>query len=193
MSTSNYVQTDTAQVCALTDYCSGTGGTIEQGRQAAIGGSVGSVAASFTVAAGAGDDNEFSFEVILPADALSSAENATIPINFTTGAMTAVLDAVFICRVNSSCVNQETIGSETGIAFATNGGSTTRTISCSAVTFAAGDKVIITLAFDETGGHSSQGVDVTPDQTMALPFNAPAGAGVGIPLLMRYYRQLRTA
>ncbi len=176
MTTESYVQEDTAQGCALNNYCSAGGGTIEAGRQAVQSGSVGSVEASFSVAASASNDNEFSFEIILPTDATSDADTAVIPINFTTGSMNAILESVYICRVNSSCVNQETIGSESGIGFATNGGSTTRNISCSAVTFAAGDKVIITLGFNETAGHSSQNVGITPDQTMSLPFLAPASA-----------------
>ena len=177
MATSNYVQTDTAQVCSLANFCHGTG-TPEFGNQAAIGGSVGSGEDILTVAQSQTDSAEYSFEVILPTDAESSAEDASIPINFSTGNMNCVLQSVYICRVNSSCVSQEEIGSETSIAFATNGGDTTRTIACSAVTFAAGDKVLIVLGFSEAGGHSSSTCGITPSQTMALPFNAPAGAGI---------------
>ena len=177
MTTSTYDQTDTAQVCALNNYCSGAGGTIEAGRQAEIGVGVGSTEQTFTVSASQTDDNEFSFECVLPSGATSDADTATINVNFSTGSMTAIFDSISICRVNSSCVNQETIGTTGSIGFATNGGAASPTVSCSAVTFSAGDKVIITLGFSETGGHSNQTVGITPDQTMALPFNPPAPTG----------------
>ncbi len=188
MATESYVQNDTAQVCALNNYCSTSGGTIEAGRQAEQGVSAGSSEVTFTASAGQTDDNEFSFEVIIAEDSTSDADTASIPINFTTGAMTATLESIFICRVSSGCVNQETIGSSTGIGFATNDGLTTQNVTCSAVTFASGDKVIITLGFSETGGHSDQTVGITPDQTMSLPFIAPAPGFVEIPLVMAPYK-----
>lgn len=181
MAISSYIENDTVQVCALNNYCSGLTGTIEAGRQAEGGVSAGSSEQTFTVGAGVSDAPEFSFEVILAADTTSDADTATIPINFTTGAMNATLESVHICRVNSSCVNQETIGSSSGLGLPTNAGIQSPTVSCSAVTFAAGDKVLIILGFSESGGHSGQTVGITPDQTMTLPFIPPAPPAVDFP------------
>ena len=180
MATSDYVQTNSSQACALNNYCSAAGGTIEVGRVAEIGGSIGTTAANVTVGSAQSDDNEYSFECVLPTNAESSAENATVSLNFSLNSMNVTWASCWVCRVNSSCVNQETIGSNTSVALITNAGSglLSTQVFCSSVAFAAGDKAIITIGLTETGGHASASVGVTPDQTMALPFNAPAGAGV---------------
>ena len=177
MATSSYVENDTAQVCALNNYCSGLTGTIEAGRQAEGGVSAGSTEQTFSVAASAADAPEWSWEIILAASTTSDTDTATIPINFTSGDMDVTLESVHICRVNSSCSNQETIGSSSSLGLATNAGLQSPTVSCSAVTFAAGDKVIIVLGFSEAAGHSAGTVGITPDQTMTLPFNPPAPTG----------------
>ena len=177
MGTSSYAQTNTAQVCSLANYCSSEGGTIEAGRQSEIGASLGSTEFTASVAASQGDDNELSWEIILPSGATSDADDATIVNNFTTGNMDATWESCFICRVNSGCVNQETIGSASGLGISTNSGQQSTVISCSAVTFAAGDKVIIVMGFSNAGSHSAKTVGITPNQSHTLPFNAPAGAG----------------
>lgn len=187
MATSSYVETDTAQVCSLAQYCSGLGGTVEAGRQAEVGVSAGSSEQTFSVAASATDDGEWSWEIILAASTTSDADTATIPINFTTGDMDVTLESVHICRVNSSCANQETIGSSSGLGLSTTAGVQSPTVSCSAVTFAAGDKPIIILGFSEAAGHSAGTIGITPDQTMTLPFNPPAAAPE-ISLVMAPYK-----
>lgn len=179
MATSTYNQTNTAQACALNNYCSSSGGTIEAGRQAEIGATAGSTEVTFSVAASQADDNEYSWEIILPASATSDADNATVRMNFTTGHMDVTWESCFICRVNSSCVNQETIGSGTALGISTNAGAQSTVISCSAVTFSAGDKVIITCGFSNAGSHSARTIGVTPSSTHTLPFNAPAASGWG--------------
>lgn len=177
------VQNDTAQSSTLDPYCSTSGGTVEAGRQAEESVSAGASEVTFTVAAGASTDNEFSFECILRDGTTGSAGDWTIPINFSTGQMTAVLDEVWVCHVRSS-VSQGTIGSETAIGYQTNGGSTTRTVSGSAVTLQNGDVVVITLVFSETGGHSNQTVGITPDQTITSPFTPPASSARQNPMLL---------
>ena len=168
--TLSLVQTDTAQSSTLDPYCSTTGGTLEAGRQAEVAASVGSVEVSLTISQSSTIDNEFSYECIIANDADGAAGDWVVPINFSTGNMSAVLNEVFICQVRASS-NIATIGSETSIGFATNGGLTTRTISGSAVTWVDGDVAIITLAFSETGGHSDATIGITPDQTITSPFS----------------------
>lgn len=174
MATSSYVENDTVQVCSLVQYCSGLGGTVEDGRQVEGDVAAGTTEVTFQVPAVTLDTGEFSWEIILAASTTSDADTATIPINFTTGKSTVTLESVHICRVNSSCVNQETIGSSSGLALSTTAGVQSPTVSCSAVTFAGGDKVIIILGFSENAGDPSAIIGITPDQTMILPFIPPA-------------------
>ncbi len=192
MATSTYAQTDDAQSPTLAAYCSTVGGTPEQGRQATIGGTTGVTAtASISCGAGQTDDLEISYECLLPTDAVSSAEDATITIDISLNSMNVDWDSCFICRVNSSDVNQETIGSATGLGITTNGngGILSTTISCSAVTFAAGDYVIIALGFSETAGHSAVNIQMTPNQVFLLPFNAPVGGNA--PLFYDHLRMMQ--
>jgi hypothetical protein len=130
VATSSYVQRDTIQSAALNNYCSTVGGTIEDGRLASIGGTAGTSPFSASVAASQTDDCELSYEIVLPSDPQGDADNATIPLRFTVGHMDATLESVFICRVNSSDVNQETIGSSTGLGLSTTSGTVTPVISC---------------------------------------------------------------
>ena len=120
--TTDYQQNDTAQVCTLNNFCSTVGGTIEVGRQAENGVAAGSSEQTFSVAASQADDNEFSFECIPKANTTGDSGTWTVRVDFTTGHMDATWESCFICRVNSACVNQETIGSATALGLATNTG-----------------------------------------------------------------------
>ncbi len=176
--TLSLVQTDTAQSSTLNNYCSTSGGTIEAGRQAAVGGSVGSSEQTFTVAAGAATDNEFSFECIIPDDSTTGSGTWTVPVNFTTGDMQVTLEEVWICQIRASS-NIATIGSNTSLGLSTSAGIQSPTVSGSAITFVNGDVAIVTLVFSESGGHSAGTIGVTPDQTITSPFTAPVAAGFG--------------
>lgn len=169
----SFQQTDTAQACALNNYCSSVGGTIEAGRQASVGGTAGSSEVTFTVASSQADDNEFSFEVVVPAGYTWGAGNWTVNVNFTTGNSDATWESCFICRVNSSCVNQATIGSSTGLGIATKSGAQSTIISGSAQTPGAGDKVIITLGFSNASTMFARTVGITPSTTIESPLSAP--------------------
>ena len=183
--TMTFTQTDTAQVCALNNYCSSVGGTIEAGRQASVGGTAGSVEATFTTATSQADDNEFSFECVVPAGSTWGAGDWTINVNFTTGNMNATWASCFICRVNSSCVNQATIGSATGLGLPTSSGAQNTVISGAAQTPGAGDKVIITLGFSNADTMVARTVGITPSLTIvAAGFEAPAAAATAA-----YYNQ----
>lgn len=172
-------QTDTAQVCALNNYCSSVGGTIEAGRACSVGGTAGTSEQTITIAASQADDNEFSFEWAVPAGYTWGAGNWTINVAFTTGNMDVTWESCFICRVNSSCVNQATIGSATGLGLATTTNPQSTVISGSAQTPGAGDKVIITLGFSNANTMFSRTVGITPSQTIASPFTAPSAFNAG--------------
>ena len=171
-----FQQNDTAQACALNNYCSTVGGTIEEGRQAESGASGGVTGADVSVAASQTDDTEFSFECIFPNGTTDGAGDWTVDVNFTAGHMDATWESCFICRVNSSCVNQEEIGSATGLGKTTTGGQQNVVISGSAVTLANGDKVIVVLGFSNSGSHSAKTVTILPDATIiADAWVLPAG------------------
>lgn len=176
--TMSLVQTDTAQSSNLNNYCSTSGGTIEAGRQAAVGGSVGSSEQTFSVAAGASTDNEFSYECIIPDDSTAGSGTWTVPVNFTSGDMDVTLEEVWICQVRANS-NIATIGNSTGLGLTSNSGLQTPTVTGSAITFVNGDVAVITLVFSESAGHSAGNVGITPDQTITSPFTAPVAAGFG--------------
>lgn len=170
------VQTNTVQSSTLSNYCSSSGGTIEAGRQASVGGTTGTTEQTFTVAAGAATDNEFSFECVIPDDSTTGAGTWTVPINFSTGDMDVTLEEVWICQVRSSS-NIATVGSNTGLGLSTTAGTQSPTVSGSAMTWVNGDVAIITLVFSEAAGHADGTIGITPDQTITSPFTAPAASG----------------
>ena len=188
--TMTFQQTDTTQVCALSNYCSSVGGTIEAGRQASVGGTAGSTEQTFSCAASQADDNEFSFECIVPAGSTWGSGDWTINVNFSTGNMDATWASCFICRVNSSCVNQATIGSATGLGISTSAGAQSTVISGAAQTPSAGDKVIITLGFSNSNTMVARTVGITPSLTIvAAGFEAPAAAATAA-YYTQYYRDV---
>jgi hypothetical protein len=102
----------------------------------------------------------------------------TIRLNITASNMNLTWSQVYVCRINSTCVNQETIGSNTAvnISLSTTGVKST-TVSGSAVTPSAGDKVLIVLAFTN-GAMSSQSAQYTPDQDIDSPFTASSDVSI---------------
>ena len=169
-----FQENDTAQACALNNYCSTVGGTIEAGRQAEEGVGAGSSEVTFTVALSQADDNEFSFELVFGNDVDGDSGTWTVRANFTTGNANATWESCFICRVSSGCVDQETIGSTTGLGIDTSLGAASTTVSGSAVTLADGDKVIITLGFSNSNAHQNRTVGITPDRIIDSPFSVAA-------------------
>jgi hypothetical protein len=82
-----------------------------------------------------------------------------------------------VCRVNSSCVSQETIGSLTGqsVSLGTTGPKS-MTVPGAAVTPAAGDRIYIVCVFDMGGAHGNQTAALIPDQLIDTPLTAAAGS-----------------
>jgi len=178
VATTDYDQTDTAQVCGLNEAaCVGLGGTVEVGKQAEIGVGLGSTEFTASVAANADRQQELSFEIIIPSDVINptDTDDIVLNLNFTTGHMDVTLENAFICRINSSCANQETIVSEASLGVPTDSGLQAVTLPfVNSVTFAAGDKAILRLAFSNSGSMFTRTVGITPNQVLELPFNQPA-------------------
>ena len=95
----------------------------------------------------------------------------TIRLNITASNMNITWTHVYVCRIDSNCVNQATIGSNTavGISLGTTGVKST-TVSGNAQTPSAGDKVLIVLAFTN-GAMSVQAATSVPDQNIDSPFS----------------------
>lgn len=166
-----YQQNDTAQACTLANYCAPGGvGVVNTGRQAETGATAGTSEASFTVTKDVLDQNRFSFECILETGTTGDSGTWTVRIDFSSGHMDVRWRSCFICRVSSGCVNQESIGNAQNLSKPTNDGTQFTDVTGSAVTLAAGDKVIIVLRFDNTNTMFDRTIGITPSLVIDSPF-----------------------
>lgn len=175
----SYAQTGTAADCGTIVACSGaTLGDVAVSRKATVGGSSG---AEFTFG-GAAFDNALSralvmFEIVPESGDTWDAGDYVVRLNVTTvgGVTASTWTETHICRVNSSCVSQESIGSLTGQSTALTVGLKTMTVAGAAQTPSAGDKIYIVCVFLSNRNNSSGGI--TPDQNIDTPVTAGAGGG----------------
>ncbi len=176
-----YQQTDTDQsdVCAVAAYCSTVGGTIETDRAktAEVSGTAGTTEVTFSNGILQTDDIEWSFLCIPTAGSTRNSGTWTVNVDFSTGAMTVTWESLFMCRLNSSCVNQETMASATSLGIATNAGNQSSTLEDPDGTFDVGDKVVFILGFSNTHEHSTSNVGITPSLTITSPWDEPAAGG----------------
>lgn len=175
------VQTDTAGSCAMDNYCEGAATECNATfmKIAQSGGTAGSTELSCSMPT-------VSTRILngfdCPIDAGASWNGGTwqIPLNFSSGNMNITLEEIHICRVNSSCVNQETIGSSTGIGYNTFDGLNTFNVTGSAQTPDSGDRVIILCLTTNADSMMAQSVGITPSETINTPFDDGVTAtGVG--------------
>ena len=182
----DYQQENTAMVCTPAAFCSGASmNTATDPRQAVEGGSAGGLGVNLTI-----DQASliacFFYEVLADVADTWAAGNWTVRVNLTGGNADVTLEEVHICRVNSSCVNQETLGSNTGLGLSTTGGQQNVVVNQpSAASPSAGDKIIIVLVFTNAATMGNQKTQLTHDQLITSPYVA-AGAG-GAP---HYYQHL---
>jgi len=158
----SYTPTSTAGA-AVAAYCSGL--TVDSGpiaRKAVTGGTA-DTAETVTIAASATNLIEYGYEIDPTATTVWAGGTWTINLNVTTAAATGTTwSEVYICRLNSSNVNQATIGSNTSVGVSvTSTGNKSTTVTGSAQTPNPGDKVYIVLAFtnSKTSTHT---LGVTP-------------------------------
>lgn len=113
----------------------------------------------------------FAYECEIPADASWDAGDWTVRFNITTSNMNLTVTEIYVCRVNSSCTNQATIGSETGlsISLGTTGVKTQVVSPGAAQTPSVGDKVLVVL-IASNGAMTSQSCGITSDQNIDSPF-----------------------
>ena len=107
-------------------------------------------------------------------DALTCPAGAwTIPVNVTTGSGSAshlTIPAVYVCRVNSSGVSQQTIGSLTGLSQNVDGAGVVSfsVTNGAAATFSTGDRVAIVIVATNIDP-VAWGFNFKPDQVVTTP------------------------
>jgi hypothetical protein len=169
--TISFTQTDTAAVCGAAAYCSGNSlNTNRSLRQATIGGTPGTTAVSQSIDSGAINLIAVFFECIVGAGVSWDAGTWTINLNVTTGTSgTMDWTGLDICRLNSSCVSQASIATASPSVSVTTTGVKTVTVSGSAQSPSAGDKVMVLLSFSQTG--PTRSFSYTPNVTIDSPFS----------------------
>ena len=178
-----FTQTDTDSVAAcaagrapLAVYCSTDTDVMSSGRLAVVGAGAGSGEVTLGIAAQSSTQAEFMWLLEPVDDTTPDAGNWTINFDFTTGAMTARLVSVFVCRMNSSCVDQsDVIVSVESLTTATDVGDQAIVINQgSSGTFNNGDKVAVVCSF-ENSAHGAVDVGITQSLTIVSPWTAPGG------------------
>lgn len=184
----NYTQTDTAASCTPAAFCSGRAleGS-ELGRLCQAGGTAGSSEASIiNIANNTTNEILFTYDIEIANGTTWGAGTANIRINFTTGDTDVTLTEVYVCRVNSGCTSQETLGSNTGLSVDTStAGNHTENVTLSAASSPSdGDKVEVVLVFSNASAHGGEEtIGITPDQDHTLPFTAPAAGEAPAPMM----------
>ncbi len=178
-----FAQVDTASDCTPAAFCSGASitGVTMRGRKALEDGTFGTSAATVTLGVPNGDTQwaGIVFEMLPGADFTTWAAGTwTVPLNITTPNEDVEWVATYICRVNSSCTNLSTIGSNTADAFPLSGGVLSMNVTGAAVVSPAStDKIIAVLVFSSPVQSSSQ-FGFTPDQDIASPIDRPPAPAV---------------
>ena len=169
------LQTSTAATCGTgSAYCSGvTTVTTPQGFLCQGTGSAGG-AKTVTVTASAANLYGLVLDCAIPAGYSWDAGTWTIPVNVTTANSNLTIASCFVCRVNSGCTNQSTIGSATSLGISCGStGVKNITVTGAAQSPAATDRVVIVVTFTNSKS-SSQTVGITGNQTINTPFGAVA-------------------
>lgn len=180
-----YVQTDDAPNCSPGAFCSGLSAGANPGPVAiaTIGGTPGVSEDNVLIDTSASDERYFYYELTVPVDTIGDAGTWTVRLNNTSGDSDLTLASIHICRVNSSCTNQETIGSATGLSDSLDAvGVVSTNVTGSEVTMAVGDKVVIVVGASNASSMFTRTLGFTPDQNVDSPFTvssidaAPGGS-----------------
>lgn len=175
-----FTQTDTDP--AFTDVaCSAaTEGAVSTSRTCSVGGTPGS--GSSTVGGGTFDTGltraMIFFKCVVPADTTWGAGDWTVNVNVTTAQASVTWTATYICRMNSSDVSQETLGSLTGqtTSMATTGTKTHTVNQAGTATPSVGDYAYIVVIL--TAAANNRTIAYTPSLThVAAGYTAPVVEG----------------
>lgn len=172
--------------CGGANYCSGNttlGDTVSQ-RQASEGGTPDTTNITFGVVASASDHDTVFFEIIDGTNNLEDLDGATgdwtINLNIVSANMNLRWDEVAVCRLNSSCVNQETIGTNFGggIIIGTTGVKAKTAAQASVITMGATDVIMVIGSITNLDEMMTQTAAFDPDQDIS---NQWAVSGAGAP------------
>lgn len=170
--TTDFQQTNVdANSSALVALCSGNSNSSDKdSNQAEEGGTPGSTERTHSPDISAADLNGVWMEIINIDDYDGASGTWITRLSVTTGNHQLTLDEIHICRVNSSYVNQETLGSLVAIGDNLSSASvrTHNVTQSSSTTVVAGDKIIVIYAFDNAQS-MPQSFGYTPDQITQGP------------------------
>lgn len=170
-----FTQTDATATCGQTAYCSAmpVGSPNNNNRRCTPGGTPGVTPASIQVNASDADHIYIWFELIVQDGSAWNAGNWTVRLDVSTANAAISWDQVDICRINSSCVSQASIGVQGGVvSMAGTGVKTFATITGSAQAPNNGDKVMVLLTFSNIAGVGSN-LSFLPDVNIDSPFDPP--------------------
>ncbi len=170
----NPQQTDTSDI-NINVFCSGlaNNANAQQGNTASVGGTAGTVSNPIGMDASASRKIAVGWSYTPGGSVSWNAGTWVVKLEISTANGNCTWTDCFICRTNSSNVNQATIGSATGInqGLGSTGVKTSPSISGAAQTPNAGDKVWIILAFSNTQG-TIQTFNYKSSQVISSPFTA---------------------
>ena len=130
-------------------------------------GTFGSSAETVTLAAEAVTDAGYMMESVAGEPGItdwSPGGDWTCRINISSGDSSVTLEEVYVCRVNSSGVSQETLGSATGLGLSTTGSQPISvSVTCSATTASTSDRIYVVWVFSNSQMHNTRSIDVVPD------------------------------
>lgn len=179
----DFAQTETAAAaCSAGNFCTGnsTQGDTTLFLQASEGGTGGTTDQRFSIAASGNNADAVFWEIIDGTNNLEDLDGASglwdFRLNVVKANMNLNWTGVAACRVNSSCVNQETIlTDQTGSqSLGSSGVKTDQATQASAVTIGATDLVVVVYAFDNIDAMMSQTCDLDADQNISNQWAAAA-------------------
>lgn len=166
----NIQQTDTAGVTA--QACNARTVTGATSRAASVGGTAGSTAVSTGNQNNGTHLTKIAFSWTPDSDTTWGSGTWVVRLNITTGNTNLTIEDLCIRRLNSSNVDQASIGALTAQATSASAGTKTWNITGSSQTPGAGDKVLITLTVSNASGQMNQAFSWTPSLIIDTPFTA---------------------
>ena len=167
----SFQQTDTTFTNGNSAACSGrVAASVVSQETAQVGGIAGTATQTVTLTSSQTNVWGYQTKVIVPANTNWNAGTWTWRLNVTTANMNLTLTEVHICRVNSSNINQATIGSATNLGLVlTTTGVKSGTITGISQTPNVGDYVNIVFVFTN-GAMSTQSTVITHNQIINSPY-----------------------
>ena len=171
--TFEFVQTDAEPDCGVSTFCAtGSINTDELTSQLEVDGTPGSTPQAADI-----DSNQTTLISFMQStggvgEETWDAGTWSIPFNVTDSQSNLTWTNVWVCRVSDTCGHVATIG-QTSPDVEVSGGVITHTVSGSEHTGDASDDVYIVAEVHNDHGHTDRTIQITPDQTVVSPIEAP--------------------